>query len=69
MEKRYSTRQEPGGEIPHMAHRISLQNSIISSIDDWMEFHRARNVTSHRYGHLAPGAKGLQGRIPTSTCW
>lgn len=29
--------------------RVSAENKLISEVDKWMEFHRARNSTSHIY--------------------
>lgn len=29
--------------------RLSVENLLISDIDDWMEYHEARNETSHTY--------------------
>lgn len=29
--------------------RLSVEYSLIDSVDDWMVFHRARNETSHTY--------------------
>ncbi len=29
--------------------RVSAENSLINNIDEWMEFHTARNLTSHTY--------------------
>ncbi|MEA1960747.1 MAG: nucleotidyltransferase substrate binding protein [Bacillota bacterium] len=29
--------------------RLSVENRLIMDVDEWMEFHRARNITSHTY--------------------
>lgn len=29
--------------------RMSVENRLITEIESWMEFHRARNMTSHTY--------------------
>jgi nucleotidyltransferase substrate binding protein (TIGR01987 family) len=29
--------------------RMSAENKLIIDVDKWMEFHRARNITSHTY--------------------
>lgn len=29
--------------------RIAIENRLISDIDEWMEFHRARNISAHTY--------------------
>ncbi len=30
-------------------YRMSVENKLISKFEKWMEFHRARNLTSHTY--------------------
>jgi len=29
--------------------RMSAENRLITDVDEWMEFHRARNISSHTY--------------------
>lgn len=31
--------------------RLAAENRLITDVDEWMEYHRARNISSHIYDH------------------